>query len=943
MTATAIDYFPMKTTTDSTAKARAERRAAADRKRKEKEEEEAAVLARLAEEKQKREAEKQKKQEEKDRAAKAAAASAEKEAAARAEAARRTNEAKEAAAAALAAQLAGQRAGEATDATTPHATGGKAGGTAGVGLGEEPPLARNLDGKFRDTQEMEEDQGGKEEAEDGDEGDGTYTGEKGEEGDDEGEGENEGEEEQRDVMQSPVKKRTRREKKKKARAEKKAEKKAAKRKEAEAPTRKHGRSTETEAPKTPTPNTANAGSTPAPKGVLRTTKKRLLDEYTFEYTRMLIQASVTLSEENRHAEYVQKLRGLLQEIQTVDPKFIYEPLEASELELRCEKPADIPVNMTQVCGIFDLDDKQKFQDVEDWHAKNRAEQAGEDVSAMEFTKNPEVFFCFYFSCDKPPAQIMRRVKQEWERQGGKRLEMKAIQSRDTESALVLYKIHNRGDKDELIDELEFMAEQGKEMECMENDDFEVEWGMSEVPMMHLNLATPKIPGQDPQQFKGLTSRQQQNRKAYHVVVKAEEVLAIQAFIEAAKKHGLLKKMWGDNCIVANVVVTKDRHAPQGRRAQAAHAAKHGTSRHSRKATTARELAKLGKVAKSHISYQSTMNQDGIEGLIDIDEKVPIYSPVDGAKEIGVMTLREVMYKHITRADGFSLFGEIHQPQPLAPVTVVVQRLPEVTRTMEMLNDNVGAYLHFALRQAGIEDKDFIGRLLKASVAPDLLLEIPQCSWDAKTGTLTTPRTVENERKRQMEADNWFPTENRRRVEDRNLAASQVYDLDGDHSVKTLNSRPGRYEGTPGAPTINLTNRRKKGPVTTVNLTEEELEEMSVMTGMSREGGDGEVGLDELCAKIDRATLIATLQKLQTTAKGSQPEPGNEAKSGGATHSADGGSSSEEDGSSESESSEVSDGSSVASVTSRASVGTATRTPGSDAGSDGRARSPAGAG
>ena len=745
------------------------------------------------------------------------------------------------------------------------------------------------------------------------------------------------------MSKSPVKKKTRREKKKKARAEKKAAKKAAKQQEEEAPSRKHGRSTESDAPTTPTPNTADAGSTPAPKGILRAGKKRLLDGYSFEYTRMLIQASVTLSEENRHAEYVQKLRGLLQEIQTVDPKFIYEPLEAGDLDLRCEKPSDIPSNMTQVCGIFDLDDKQKFQDVEDWQAKNRAEQAGEDISAMEFTKNPEVFFYFYFSCDKPPTQVIKRVKQEWERQGGKRLEMKAIQSRDTESALVLYRIHNRGDKDDLIDELEYMAEQGKEMECLESDDFNLEWGMADIPMMHLNLATPKIPGQDPQQFKGMTSRQQQNRKAYHVVVKAEEVIPIQTFIEAAKKHGLLKKMWGDNCIIANVVVTKDRHAPQGRRAQEAHAAKHGTSRHSRKATTARELAKLGKVAKSHISYQSTMSQDGIEGIIDIDEKVSVYSPADETKEIGTTTLREVMYKHITRADGYSLFGEIHQPQPMAPVTVVVQRLPEVTRMMEMINDNVGAYLHFALRQAGIEDEGFIQRLLKASVAPDLLLEIPKCSWDAKTSTLTTPRTAENERRRQMEADHWFPTENQRRAEERNLAASQVFDLDGDHSVKTLNSRPGRYQGTSGAPTFDLTKRKKKGPMATINLTEDELDEMSVMTGMTREGGDGEVGLDELCAGIDRATLIATLHKLQKTAKGSQPTPGDSTKSGGDKHPADGGSSSEEEASSDSGSSGDSDTGSAESFTSRVTEGSAARAPGSDAGSNGHARSPAGAG
>lgn len=409
---------------DSTALARAERRAAAEQRKKEKAAEEAAAMERLAEEKRKQGEEKRRKQEEKERAARAKAAAAEKEAATREEAARRAAAESEAAASALAERLAEQKAAADANAETPRAEGG---GTTG-GL-KDPPVVQKLDDRFKGMQDMGDTMGGDEAAVDMEEEDGTYTGE--ETGGGDGTGGNEAEDEtgeERDAARSPLKKRTRREKKKAEKAKKKAEKKAQKRQEAEAPSRKHARSTEGDkAPATPTANTSDAGNTPAPKGALRS-KARKLDDYSFEYSRMLIQASVTLSEENRHAEYVQKLRGLLQEIQTVDPKFVYEPLEANDLSLRCEAQAHVPVNMTQVCGIFELDNKASFQDVEDWQAKNRAEQAGEDVTTMEFIKNPEVFFCFYFSCDKEPAQTLRRVKQEWERQGGKRLELKAIQS-----------------------------------------------------------------------------------------------------------------------------------------------------------------------------------------------------------------------------------------------------------------------------------------------------------------------------------------------------------------------------------------------------------------------------------------------------------------------------------------------------------------------------------
>lgn len=68
--------------------------------------------------------------------------------------------------------------------------------------------------------------------------------------------------------------------------------------------------------------------------------------------------------------------------------------------------------------------------------------------------------------------------------------------------------------------------------------------------------------------------------------------------------------------------------------------------------------------------------------------------------------------------------------------------------------------------------------------------------------------------------------------------------------------------------------------------------MSVTTGSSREGENGKTGLDELCVNIDRATLIAALQKLQPPSEGSHPNPGKINKSGSAKHSTDGGSASE---------------------------------------------------
>ena len=78
-------------------------------------------------------------------------------------------------------------------------------------------------------------------------------------------------------------------------------------------------------------------------------------------------------------------------------------------------------------------------------------------------------------------------------------------------------------------------------------------------------------------------------------------------------------------------------------------------------------------------------------------------------------------------------------------------LPGIKRTMEsacvdMFNKNIAAYLmyNFLIKEVG---KEFIKRLLRVSVDPELIKGIGDSTWDKKTRVLTTPKDIERLAKR----------------------------------------------------------------------------------------------------------------------------------------------------------------------------------------------------
>eukprot|EP00956_Cyclotella_meneghiniana_P043422 scaffold269659_cov166-Cyclotella_meneghiniana.AAC.1 len=147
--------------------------------------------------------------------------------------------------------------------------------------------------------------------------------------------------------------------------------------------------------------------------------------------------------------------------------------------------------------------------------------------------------------------------------------------------------------------------------------------------------------------------------------------------------------------------------------------------------------------------------DGIRGILDLDKEVAYYSVTEPDVVAGTMTLRQILYSEIRLSDGYNLFEEIHQADPMCPVDVVVPNIEEAERMMLMMQKNTAAFLKFYLGFRSKIPMDTIDAVMGKTMDPTLMSEIEKCSWDNDKMILTTPDDAENDKKMKMEETAWY--------------------------------------------------------------------------------------------------------------------------------------------------------------------------------------------
>ena len=186
---------------------------------------------------------------------------------------------------------------------------------------------------------------------------------------------------------------------------------------------------------------------------------------------------------------------------------------------------------------------------------------------------------------------------------------------------------------------------------------------------------------------------------------------VQALADVAKCRDLGKTFWGPEVKSSKVIVNQKKTKMRGEEPV--------------EDTGHQKLDRYRSYCINHIDYNAIMTYKGVIGVFDIDKRVDIYSVTEIAEVVGTMNLRSVFYA-MNMLDGNPLIAEIHQADPMMNVDGVVSKTEEAVACVEIFNKNIAEYLtyNFPIKEVS---KEFINRLLRVLVDPDLIKGIGDCT------------------------------------------------------------------------------------------------------------------------------------------------------------------------------------------------------------------------
>ena len=667
----------------------------------------------------------------------------------------------------------------------------------------------------------------------------------------------EGEEEEQeevhgqDGLQTPPKKKSRKSKKSKkdSRKEKKAARKEWSSGKRKTPEEERGEDPEGagDPPSTPTSlrqgRFSTAGNTPGRKASIAPK----VPPHNHLHQRIFGEASKVLSAEDKHTEFTMGIRNLMKEAQKVDKYFAIVPLDERAEEPTLVEPTEVPLNHTDLGANISFAPNVSFEKRKPWG------KSKEDLEEEDYI-DPEVYFSFVFSCDKDPEDILDRIRQEWRKYGGNRLQLMVLKTHNPKGAVVLYHMHNGGHVDSIVAEGRMILEKARDVEQAESmGDTSFKWGEVAVPEFTLTLRVPVIPGLDTKKMDKLPWQMKNQRKALHITSDAKHVKQLQALMQIAKDRNLVEQMWGKQVKPSNVIVTKKEDKDR---------------------TRSWQINNVKSYTKRHVNYHASMTTVGFPGVWDLDKEVPFYSVTHPGQIEGYLSLRVVFYKQIKLEDGHSLIAEIHQEHAMADVEAVIPDIPAAETMVLMMEKNIVAYLTHYLEDVGM-DKVFVKELLKESCDPSLFHSAAQCTWDKDKCILSTPEDKEREKEKALEDAAWYKDKfgefmdspKKKKGKQTYTDPENLYDLDGTHSVKSISAKPrgnNLYGGTRGAPAFRVggDKNKKDGKATESINVDSDNEDASDPSGSS----------DDNLSRLSKEELIQRLRNtsVSTRHKGSAP-------------------------------------------------------------------------
>jgi hypothetical protein len=456
-----------------------------------------------------------------------------------------------------------------------------------------------------------------------------------------------------------------------------------------------------------------------------------IDLYKHKHPHVIIEAGISLTQDNPFQEFIGNLQQHLKNGQLEDPKFAFCPVNMDSKDKKIFDHTGIPINMTMLGAHVKI---LNFGRNPFMKQKTRGKGTSK---GKEETKDPMVYFTMVIATDSDLHDVISHISHKWNRLGGTRLMIKDLQTVDSELIVALFNVLTMNNKDTVKSELHKILVDAQER-VQETDSLDFIWPVSmlqgddPLPQFELRLHVPKLPVQDVSHFNKLPWIAQQNRKVYHVEGNKWASTDMRGLIQYAKEFKMVRKMCGQHVHVSETVD---------------------------KASSQNDIKRLMKVAMRHTSYQCqcSMVLKTNTGTINLDGAAAMYKEDKEDKILGVYTLRHALLEYFKMADGHHLIPEIHQEVgvPMAPVVAAIPATLKAETMVSMMNKQFPAYTYYTLKDNGLKD-NFLIPLLQSSCDNTLTGQIQDCTWDAEKGILSTTEEHSQEKNQMdLESASWF--------------------------------------------------------------------------------------------------------------------------------------------------------------------------------------------
>ena len=150
-----------------------------------------------------------------------------------------------------------------------------------------------------------------------------------------------------------------------------------------------------------------------------------------------------------------------------------------------------------------------------------------------------VYFTMAMSCDVAPAEILSGIMVEWMRAGGVGLYRKEIQAFNTHSSFVILKLCTSVAVQTLMAEFKKVLEEAMKLLEEEAISDGVVLGLA-LPPFAFRKSLPRLPGLNPADYAGLSTKQAVARKAWHIEMETQHVPLFARLVEKGKEYTLFE-------------------------------------------------------------------------------------------------------------------------------------------------------------------------------------------------------------------------------------------------------------------------------------------------------------------------------------------------------------------------------------------------------------------